>query len=351
MRSLPLRVLLLFFLVCLSGITIASLLFGETAPLSCADLARGLLALFGSAEQIPQQAVFELRLWRSLVVIAVGASLALAGALLQGLFRNSLASPSLLGVSAGASLGATLAVLLRAEPGPAFLVGSSRAVSLLVPLCAFAGATLITSLVFLWMLRPGPRSLSTLLLVGVALTSLCGGISAMLLSFALDYGDVSRAIVEWGFGTFEDRSPDHVLIVWTALAAGSLSLPFLHRELDLLAMGEADAQSLGVRPRVVRMQVVLLSSLLTAAAVSVAGQIAFVGLIIPNLVRALVGPGHGRLLPLASLTGAAFLLGLDAVQKTWAANLGLRPGILMSLVGAPFFLLLLLRARKELGTW
>ena len=160
---------------------------------------------------------------------------------------------------------------------------------------------------------------------------------------------MTRAIVEWGFGSFDDRRPEHVGILATCFALGVAGMPFLRRELDLLALGEADAQVLGVHPLRVKLLVIVPSSLLTAGAISVAGQIAFVGLLVPNFVRILIGPAHSRLLPATVFAGAIFLLGIDGLQRLCSLNL--RPGVLLSLIGAPGFLFLLLRQRREFVPW
>jgi len=240
--------------------------------------------------------------------------------------------------------------VLASAVGSGVLLDVSRGLPVLaVPIAAFAGALGATSLVLFWMLGSGARSIGTLLLVGVAMTAVCGALSALIQNLALDYGEVTRAIVEWGFGSFDDRRPEHVAIVAACFTLGAAGIPFLRRELDLLALGEADAQVLGVEPTRVKIAVVVLSSLLTAGAVSVAGQIAFVGLLVPNFVRILLGPGHTRLLPATVFAGAIFLLGIDGLQRV--SGLHLRPGVLLSLIGAPAFLFLLLRQRREFVPW
>ena len=340
--------------VLFAGLLFAAVRFGETGPLSLGELARGCFAMIGIGEGIEgvSQHIFEIRLWRALVAILVGASLALAGALLQGLFRNPLASPSLLGVTGGASFGMSVAVSSLGGAGHVLALEKLSLLPLLIVPCAsFVAALTSMFLVLVIGLKLGRGQMGSLLLVGIALSSLWGGLTATVQSFVLDRLDVSRAIISWGLGTLDDRSVHHVYIVGSCLAIALVCLPFLHRELDLFAMGEDDAQTLGVRPQSVKLRVIVLSSLLTAGAVSAAGQIAFVGLIVPNVLRVFVGPSHARLLPLSCLLGAVLLLGIDTLQRTIIPQYNLRPGVLMSLLGAPFFLLLLLRRRGALLAW
>ncbi len=335
--------------VLVPALGLAGLAFGETLRFAPAEVLRGLGACAGLGDALPgsSQAILELRLWRVLVAFLVGASLALAGGLLQGLFRNPLASPALLGTTSGAGLGALVAVLAAGGYGPELVLrGAAHWPLLLVPAGAFAGALLATFVVLgAGLLLPG-TGLARLLLVGLALNTGLAGLSALLQSLWLEDWEVSRAIVAWGFGTLEGRAPEHAAMVAATLLLAIPVLPFLHRELDLLALGEGDAQALGVRPRRVRVQVVVLSSLLTGGAVAVAGQIGFVGLILPNLVRLLVGPAHRWLLPASALSGGAFLLGVDLTARTLLARYALPPGVLLAVLGAPVFFVLLCRRRE-----
>lgn len=327
---------------------------GSTGTFEIRDLLQGFGGLFGlSAPLDPSsQAILEIRFWRNLVAFLTGASLSLAGAYLQGLFRNPLASPSLLGVTGGAGFGAT-AVLLWLAPGPMVQVGEALGLQsfLLVPGAALLGALLSMTLLLGIGFRLGRSSITQLLLIGIALTSFWGGLTALVQNLALDRLDVSRAIVAWGLGSLDDRGPWHAAIVAGSLLVGLLAMPFLGRALDLFAMGEADAVTLGAHPGRIKFFTVLISSILSAGSVAVAGQIAFIGLIVPNLVRLLVGPAHGRLLPVSAIAGALFLLGLDSFQRILLPDWLLRPGVMLSLVGAPFFLYLLLRQKREVESW
>jgi iron complex transport system permease protein len=316
-------------------------------------LARGVAAAFGAAAPLEGalQAIVELRLWRALTTAGVGAALALSGALLQGLFRNPLASPSVLGVTGGAALGATLAILALGGYGPLLLADLAGGSGVLVTTAGFLGAAGVVTLVTLLAGAGGRVSVPALLLLGLAVNTCIAGVLALVSALVLQDWEVSRAILTWTFGTLDDRAPAHAATVFGGLLLAGLMVPFVARELDLLAAGEEDARALGVDTAAVRRRVVLASSLAAAAAVAVAGQIAFVGLVAPHLVRLLAGRAHRALLPLAALFGACFLLALDTAQRALLGPQALPPGVAMSLVGGPFFLALLLLSRRELDTW
>ncbi len=340
-------------LLCLPALVLLSLRTGSAGSLGLAEIVRGCRAACGGADPLPgaTQVIVELRLWRALTTAGVGAALALSGALLQGLFRNALASPAVLGVTGGASLGATLAILALGGGAPLLLAVDGSRAGLMVPLCAFVGATFAVSAVMLLAGAGGRISAPTLLLTGIALNSVIAGVLALLSALSLRDWEVSRAILSWTFGTLDDRSPQHVLTIGIGLAVALLVVPFVAWELDLLQSGEDDARSLGVHTFRVRLLCIAGSSLAAAAAVAVAGQIAFVGLVVPHLVRLVTGRGHRSLLLLSPLAGAVFLVGVEWAQRALLGDRALPPGVMMSLVGGPFFLALLMWQRKELETW
>ncbi len=352
--SLKSALLLGGFLVLGLSILLLLTASGATGTYGFLEFLQGMGGLFGVSDPLAPaaQAILEIRFWRNLVAFLVGGSLSLAGAYLQGLFRNPLASPSLLGVTGGAGFAAT-AAMLWIVPGAAAGVAHEWGVQsfLLVPTAALLGALLSMTVLLGIGFQLGRNSITQLLLIGIALTSLWGGLAALVQNRALEHYDVNRAIVAWGLGSLNDRGPWHAAIVASSLLLGILVIPFLGRSLDLFAMGEEDARTLGAHPGRIKFLTVLVTSILSAGAVAVAGQIAFIGLIIPNLVRLLVGPSHARLLPASVLAGAVFLLALDSAQRIFIPEWGLRPGVLLSLVGAPFFLYLLLRQRSEEGSW
>ncbi len=332
---------------------LCSLRYGSSGPRPPGESLRGALAVFGLAEALEDgaQTIMRLRLWRGLVAGGVGACLALAGALLQGLFRNGLASPSVVGVTAGSVLGASLAIAAIGGVGPELAAGSGAFAPVLVTGAAFLGACGAGLAVLCLASTGGRLSVPALLLAGIALNALVAGLLAALQSFTLHDYEVSRAILSWTFGTLDDRSGWQVALVFVTLGWTAFVIPFVAQELDLFAAGEDDAARLGVDVQATKVLALVAASLATAAAVSVAGQIAFVGLVVPHLVRMLAGRGHRAVLPLSLLGGAAFLLGCDVLQRAFLARLDLRPGVVMSLIGGPFFLVLLARQRKALSTW
>lgn len=324
------------------------------APLGLARALQGILAWAGVGEPLAgnEQIIVELRTWRTLTACGVGAALALSGALVQGLFRNPLASPSLLGVTGGASLGAAIAILAVGGFAPSGLVeqAAGRA-AVLVPTFAFVGALSAVLFVALLAAPHGRLSTPTLLLVGIAVNMCVAGAFAAIQSLSLREWEVSRAIMAWTFGTLDDRAPMHAVTVWLGLLVALSVVPFVARELDLFRGGEADAQALGVN--VVRVKLVALAAaaLAAACAVAVAGQIAFIGLVVPHVLRLVVGPSHRALLVLSALGGAVFLLGTDLASRSLLGEGVLAPGVTMSLIGGPFFLLLLIRHRRQVGAW
>jgi iron complex transport system permease protein len=294
----------------------------------------------------------ELRIWRALTAAAVGAGLALSGGLIQGMFRNGLASPSLLGVTGGASLGAAAAILLVGGYAPRLVLESGAgAGALLIPLFGFLGALGAVALVSYLASSRGRISVTTLLLVGIAVNMCIAGIFAAIQSVSLENWEVSRAIMAWTFGTLDDRSAVHAATAGGGLLIATLVIPFVALELDLFKGGEEDAQSLGVDTGRVKLLCLVGAALSASAAVAVAGQIAFVGLVVPHLVRLTTGSAHRTLLPLCVLGGAVFLLGTDLLQRAVLGEGAMQPGVMMSLVGGPFFMLLLIRHRREVGAW
>ena len=308
----------------LVGLLVASLAIGELR-LSLSDIWAGLRGTDALAHTV----LWNLRLPRALVAMAVGAALAASGTVMQALFRNPLASPDLLGVSSGGALGAVIALS----------VGWGAENLFAVPLCALLGAFLAVALVL--MLAKRGAGLERLLLCGVALTALLGAGTSFVLSLNADQFRRASAMVFWLLGGLEDRTWEHVAMAVPGVVLGCLLLLPLARPMDLLALGEGGAQSLGVDVKRLRWKLITLSTVLAALATSVAGLIGFVGLVVPHLLRLLVGPGHRRLLPLSMLGGASFLLACDLATRLAPGQL--RVGVVSALVGGPFFLWLLRR--------
>lgn len=322
---------------------------GPLGTLSAGEVGRGVLAVLGRGEAPP---TVRLRLFDALTAAGVGAALALSGGLLQGLFRNGLASPSMIGVTAGAALGAALAIVLVGGYGPGLFIEQGAGFApVIVTAAGFLGALGVGFLVLSLGSTRGRVSVPTLLLVGIAVNTCVAGAIAAIQSLTLGDDHIVRAIMSWTFGTLDDRSAYHAALVWSGVGVTLALLPFVAVELDLFAGGEEDALALGVSVGRVKVLTLVGASLAAAAAVAVAGQIAFIGLIVPHLVRLALGPSHRALLLCCLLGGAVFLLGADLLQRVLFSGTNLQPGVLMSVIGGPFFLFLLIRNRRAVEGW
>lgn len=308
--------------VLLAGLMVASLGVGDLR-LGPARIWAGLW----HHDELAATILWQIRLPRLLVAMLVGAALAASGLVMQAYFRNSLASPGLLGVSSGGAAGAVVAI------GAGWVSHSL----LVLPAAAIAGAVLATGAVLI-LARRG-ASTERLLLAGVALNALLGAVTSYVLSnFTLTY-ERNAQILFWLLGGLEDRTWEHAAIALPILGTAALLWP-LGRPMDLLSLGTLEAQSLGVDVRRLRRWLLALATVLTALATAVAGTVGFVGLIVPHMLRLLVGPEHRRLVPLSLIGGAAFVVACDLLGR--AAG-GLRVGIVTALVGGPFFLWMLRR--------
>lgn len=287
-----------------------------------------------SQERAQATIVYLIRLPRVLAAAVVGASLAVAGAVMQGLFRNPLADAGLIGVSSGGALGGAL------------IIGSGLAVgaSFVVPLATFAGAVGTAFVVYLFASRGGRTALTHLLLVGVAVNTLFGSLTTLILS--LSRYEVSRQLLFWLMGGLDGRSWPHLQMMLPFALAGFLPVLFFTRDLNILTLGEETATTLGLRVETVKRCLLVLSALLAAAAVAISGTIGFVGLVIPHAMRLMVGPNHRVLLPAVALGGAIFLVWCDLLARTLVASEELRLGIITACVGAPVFLHLLFRQER-----
>lgn len=307
-------------------------------------LLRGLLS-GGFVDQRQELILFAIRLPRVLLGGLVGAGLAVAGASLQGLFRNPLADPGLVGVTAGAALAAAATIVLV---GMFSLSLPASIAGFLLPSAAFLGALLTTLLVYRLAQRDGRTDVPTLLLAGVAINAIAGAGIGVLIFVSND--QQLRDITFWTMGSLAGVTWDRLLPVLPFLVLPLFLLPRLSRLLNALLLGEEEAHHLGFAVERGKRRVILLSALLAGAAVALAGTIGFVGLVVPHLVRLALGPDNRLLLPLSALLGATLLLLADLVARTLVLPAELPIGIVTSCVGGPFFLWLLLRARAR-GSW
>jgi iron complex transport system permease protein len=282
--------------------------------------------------------VLDVRLPRVVTGAFVGAALAVSGAALQALFKNPLADPGILGVASGASLGAVLAMH----------AGLAIATSISVPVLAMSGAGITAFAVYGIASRRGTLPVGTLLLSGVAVGSLASALTTLFLSLALEEYEEGRQTFRWLMGGLEARTWSEVLLVAPTTIIGSAVFIASARELDALLLGEVQAVALGVDVPRVRRRLIAATAVVVGGAVAVSGVIGFVGLVVPHLLRLLVGPAHARLLPACLLFGAAFVVGADLLCRTVAAPEEIRLGVMTAGIGAPFFLFLLLSRRREL---
>jgi iron complex transport system permease protein len=284
--------------------------------------------------------LFDIRLPRLALGILVGAALAVSGAVMQGLFRNPLADPGLVGVGAGAGLGAIGAIVLGS-----FLPLALRDALgyYVVPVAAFLGGWLTTILLYRLSTHRGRTSVAVMLLGGIAIAALAGALSGILIYLADD--TQLRDLTFWGLGSLAGATWDKVLIAGVLILAALAATPFLARSLNALALGEGPAAHLGIPVQRMKNAAILTVAAATGAAVAVSGGIGFVGIVVPHLLRLMIGPDHRYLLPNAALLGASLLILADMIARTIVAPAELPIGIVTATLGGPFFLWILLRNR------
>jgi iron complex transport system permease protein len=285
--------------------------------------------------------IVQLRLPRVLGAALVGAALALAGALFQGLLRNPLADPLLLGTSAGAALGATVGFIVPALYATAWLGFG------LVAVLAFAGALLAVALVYWLAWRHGQAPVVTLLLAGVAVSAMLTAVQTLLITMNSRFGLRVEALYLWISGGVSVQSWAQIAVVVGLVVVGLAAALYLAPALDALALGEEMALHLGLRVELVKLGIVASGALLVAAAVSISGLVGFVGLVAPHLCRLTLGPRHRLLLPVSALVGALFVVIADLLARTVAAPSEIPLGVVTALVGGPFFLSLLRHAGRH----
>lgn len=295
-----------------------------------------LKALFGGGSEEQRIIVQEIRLPRAILGLAIGAMLGLSGAALQGLLRNPLAAPSLFGAPQAAAFGAVVTIVL----------GFADVLSFALPVAAIAAAFLS---VFL-LLSVAGRNASLLLLVlaGLAISSLAGAATALVMNLAPN-PYVALEIAFWLLGSLDDRSFRHVELALPFMVVGSVLLMVQRNAFRALSLGEESAQSLGVNVQKLRILVILGVALGVGAAVAVAGTIGFVGLVAPHLVRPFVGHDPARIMVPSALAGAALLLAADIAVRIIPSTSDIKVGVLTAIIGVPFFLYLIVRERRTLG--
>ncbi len=284
----------------------------------------------------------KLRGYRLAAAFLAGAALSVGGVVVQGLFRNPLASPSVLGTTAGASFGGQVALLAHGVTG----VGTALVVpEMIVPIGCFVGA-LAALAVLLGFLRV-TQDLLALLLTGFVLSALFLSLSAFVTSVAQETWELGRAVVSFSLGSVSGTGPLQLAFALPLIAAGLVAAWSWGRSLDLLLSGEEEAQSLGAEVRSVRWWSAIWVSVLVAGAVSLGGNVGFVGLVVPHMLRPFAGTKHRRLIPAAALAGGIFLVTCDVGARLIPSRSEIPLGVVTGLVGAPLFLLLLIKLRRE----
>ena len=280
--------------------------------------------------------IFNIRMPRVLLSILVGGALAGAGAVFQGIFRNNMADPYLIGLSSGAALGATIAI--------SFQIITSKLGFLVVPVFAFAGSILTLLLVYKLAVRNGKISVTSLLLSGIAVSLTLSAVTSFLM---VTSGKNLHSIIFWLMGGFTTASWIQVIVISPFIAVGLGTTLFYIREMNLLVLGEEKAAQLGVEVEKVKRILLISSSVAVAGAVSVSGLIGFVGLVVPHLIRVMGGANYKILLPCSIITGSSLLMLADTISRVALAPIEIPVGIVTSLIGGPFFLYLLNRSKKE----
>ncbi|MCA0043966.1 FecCD family ABC transporter permease [Celeribacter litoreus] len=338
-RAAKVRVvlILLFFLSVLLGLGWGAA--GDT------DVIGALLARFGIGEASLRDLtiVWDIRMPRVLTAALVGASLAVAGAVMQGLFRNPLADPGLVGVSAGAGLGAVMAIVLGGLlPVAAYTVVGGY----LIPVAAFLGGWVSTLVLYRVATQGGRTSVATMLLAGIALGAVTGAVTGLLVYKADD--NQLRDLTFWSMGSVAGATWAKLLAAGPLIALALVTAPLLARALDTLALGEAVAHQMGVDTQRMKRIAILSVAGSVGASVAITGGIGFVGIVVPHLLRLLQGPEHRMLLPNAALLGAVVLLLADMVSRVAVSPAELPIGIVTAMMGGPFFLWILLKNRHLL---
>jgi iron complex transport system permease protein len=312
------------------GLFMASLLIGP-AGLGLTESLRALVTGQGGPVVLVMQ---EIRLPRALLGLFVGAALGLSGAAMQGFLRNPLAEPGLIGVSSTSPVGAVISLQTRL----------AAAFTQALPMAALAGAGLSVVLI---LMMAGPRGGAlALILAGIAISALAGAVTSLVLNLSPN-PFAATEIVFWMMGSLADRSMVHVWLAVPLIGVGLAILLSTARGLDALTLGEDAAQSMGLNLSRLRLLIILGTACAIGASVAVAGAVGFVGLVVPHLLRGAVGARPSRLMPASALGGAAMVLAADILVRVVTPEQDLKLGVLTALVGAPFFLHLIWRMRRE----
>ncbi|MBQ7317334.1 MAG: iron ABC transporter permease [Phascolarctobacterium sp.] len=327
--------------ITLMVVALGSLTFGQidvpmhsTLAIVCEKLG---LPFFTEADFTKEQlaVIWFIRMPRMLVGLLVGATLGISGAVMQGIFSNPLADPGLIGVSAGAATGAVLSIAL----------GTATSSMYTMPAFAFCGSICAVCLTVFLAMRNGKIPVMTLLLAGVAVGMLLGAVTSGLLTFMNE--QKLQQYLFWMVGGLDYRRWEHVYLALGPVLTGIFIMLLMARHLNILVLGETEAKAVGMPVTAFRMGLLFVSAMTTATSVCVSGSIGFVGLVIPHMMRMLLGPDHRVLLPASALGGAMFLVLCDTLGRIVIPPSEVRVGIMTALLGTPYFLYLLRRMRKQ----
>ena len=296
-----------------------------------------LNGIFGTGEPIYTRIVREYTAPRTTMACFVGAGLGISGAVMQALFRNPMASPYILGLSSGASLGAAIGMLFPIAFLPVFLVS---------PILAFIFCLSTMMLVYSLAYVDGKVPTETLLLSGIAVGALISAVVSMLTYFS---DERLADIVFWSMGNLSQYGWNNVLIAAPLIVLGIMFMMSRSRELNAMMISDANAKNLGVNVKAIRLEILVMASLVTAAGVAFVGVIGFVGLVVPHVMRILLGPNNRVLLPASALTGAMFLVACDYISRVIIPSQIVPVGIITAIIGAPYFVYLLRRRKSEVG--
>jgi len=335
--------LLMILALLLPVVALFSLMSGAVS-LPLASVGRAFSEWFSASGLVSQDSIIlvNIRLPRIVLAMAVGAVLASSGAVMQGLFRNPLADPSLIGVSSGASVGASLVIVAASS-----MLQSTATFGLtLVALGAFGGGFVATILVYRLATSNMGTSVATMLLAGIAISAFAGAINSLLSYFADN--DMLRQISLWQMGNLSTANWPRVALITLVAAILAVGFPRNSRALNAMLLGESEARHLGVDVQRIKTRLIVLTALGVGTAVAVAGLVAFVGLVVPHVIRLLIGPDHRWLIPGSAIAGAVLLLIADNLARILVSPAELPTGILTALLGAPFFVALLVQQRVRL---
>lgn len=328
-------ILAIIFLIVITLIAILLDLGWANWPLSISEV---IDVLLGGGSSVDRTIVLDINLPRVVMGMFVGAGLAISGAVMQALFRNPMASPYILGLSNGAALGASIGMLFTISFIP---------IAITVPVLAFVFCLGTMMLVYSLSRVGGNTQMETLLLSGIAVSALLSALVSLMTFLA---GDQMEGIVFWTMGSLSKATWSNLMFVIPVISVGILIMMTMSRELNAMMLGDAHAMDLGVDVRKVRILLLICTTLVVAAAVSFVGVIGFVGLVIPHVVRLMIGPDNRLLIPLTVIAGASYLVICDYIAHCMYGISGVLPiGIITALIGGPYFIYLLRRRKHEVG--